>query len=175
MSAERDDQHDAVDALIDESARSLTKGEPSVALRARVRSVIDAAPRRRPWAWQPALAGAVVVVAVSAWLLMRNAPVTPSSEGAPPVITSTAPPETRAQRDEPSPLAGAGQAKQPERQRAPLVIISAERVTPLADPLPAIEPIEIEPVESSAMAAIERMPAPMPLEIEQLMIEQLFE
>jgi hypothetical protein len=41
--------------------------------------------------------------------------------------------------------------------------------------MPPIEPIAIEPVDSSATAAIERMPAPMPVEIERLEIERLFE
>jgi hypothetical protein len=175
MSEERDDQRDVVDALIDEAARSLTQGEPSALLRRRVRASISAPPPRRVLVWAPATAAVVVVVVVSAWLLVRDTPVTPPREGAPPVISSNAPPETRAPRDEPSPLARVEQANRPQRLRAPLVIISAERVTPIADPLPAIEPIEIEPVESSAMAAIERLPAPMPLEFEQLEIEQLVE
>jgi hypothetical protein len=182
MSAERDDQRDAVDALIDEAARSLTQAEPPMALRARVRSSIASGRRGRPWAWQPALVGAAaaVVATVVVWQ-MRDMNETP----APPSIPQGVERAPDGPRKEPSATA-LREAELPRSvetvaRREPAALVQASPVAfrgpvnPAAEPLPAIEPIEIEPVESSAMAAIERMPAPMPVAIERLEIERLFE
>jgi hypothetical protein len=173
MTGEPEHQRDVVDALIDEAARSLTQGAPSALLRTRVRAAIATPPLRHVLVWVPATVA--VVVAVAAWFVMREAPTTPRRDGAPPVMSRSEPLKAPEPRAEPLALARLERSNTPEPQRPAVVMLSAERVTPIADPLPAIEPIEIEPVESGPMAAIERMPAPMPVEIERLEIEQLFE
>lgn len=182
MSGERDELHDAADALIDETARSLMRSEPPAALRARVRSSIASGHRGRPWAWQPVLAGAAVVViaTVAMWRPpFTSEPVAPRSApqrvARAPVAPLTEPPPP-ASRD-----AGLQRSVETVARRVPVAprqapsVVSREPVSPAAELLPPIEPIAFEPVESSAMAAIERMPAPMPVEIEQLRIERLFE
>jgi hypothetical protein len=194
MSEERDDPRDAVDALIDESARLVTSSEPPAALRARVRASIDSPPRRRPWAWQPALAGAAVVLIASIVVWQRpftSEPVTPPSipqrleraPDVPPAPRLVEPPQTA--RNATAGQSAGGVARPPSRDaqrrtsRGPAASAQAPGVafsgplTPAAEPLPVIEPIVIEPVEPSAAAAIERMPAPMPVEIERLEIELL--
>jgi hypothetical protein len=181
MSAERDDRRDAIDVLIDETARSLTGAAPGVSLRARVRSAIDTAPRHRPWAWQPTLAGAAVVViaalAIWQWPFGSGGGVRPTTtqraERAPePPLVEPPPPDTSGGDSSNSVETVARTAA--VLGSTPAVLVR-DAATVAAELLPAIEPIAIEPVEPSAMAVIERMPAPMPVEIERLAIEQLFE
>jgi hypothetical protein len=188
MSDERDDQRDVVDpvdALIDEAARSLMQAEPPVSLRVRVRSSIETVSRDRAWAWQPALAGAafVAIAMVAMWQLpFTRKPVVPPSipqrvERAPEVPSAV--PRVEPQQMSRDGAAGApierAARRGPEPPPQAASVVSRGPVVPGAELLPPIEPIAFEPVESSAMAAIERMPAPMPVEIERLAIEQLFE
>jgi hypothetical protein len=172
MFEERDGQHDAVDALIDAAARSLTHQDPPVSLRTHVRASIATPPPRRVRVWVPATVA--IVIAVAAWSVMRKPAVAPR-DSAPPVMSRSAVPGTPEPRAQSSPLARVDRRSAPESVRPWLVVLSAERVTPIDDPLPAIAPIEIEQVPTSAMAAIERIPAPVPLSVDAITIERLFE
>src|SRR5687768_15930142 len=107
MSGEREHQYDGVDALIDEAARALTRSEPPVAQRARVRSSIAAA-HRRSSAWPPVMAGAALVVIATAvvWRLpFTTEPVVPPSIPQR-VQQSPAVPPTESQQTSREPAAG---------------------------------------------------------------------
>jgi hypothetical protein len=164
------EEPDALDAFIEAAAQSLTQAEPPASLRRRVHASISSPPPRRV---HVRLAATAAVFALSSWWLMRDTPVTPRSEDVP-VINGSAARVVNAPRDEPAPIARAAQSESREPQRPPPTI-SAERGTPVTDRLPVIEPIEIEPMPSSAIAAIERIPVPAPLLVDAITIERLFE
>jgi hypothetical protein len=170
-----EDPEDAIDRLIDETARDLTSVSPSSALRSRVKAR-TAAGRRTGWTpraiWQPVLATAVV--AVVSFVLLR-----PSEPDAP--VPASSPPAARADAVESPPVAAVESAlRSVEQRRAPRVVVRGaptaaqnDRVGMPADPLPAIEPIAIEPMTPIGFAMIEGIPEPMPLRIDQLRVEPL--
>lgn len=177
------DEGDSLDALIDDTARELSAGSPSAALRDNVRARL--APRRAWWQipiWQPAL-GAAALAVVAIVLMSPDEPA--------PVSSVTSPSQ--------APMGGAASADptaRPAVAKPPIVVaegrpVSTERpgrvtrsvarrlqppesnqVAVPADPLPPIDPLAVEPVPIE-FAVIERIPEPMPLRIERLQIERL--
>ena len=176
MSTHPDDE---LDGLIDSTARELTLGSPSAALRESVRARLSA---RRAWwqvpIWQPALgAAALAVLAVALMVPDRQVPAVPAA------------PETRASApgvDEPPPMvarglpasadgsgeAGRSASPRPQPSGSEPQAAASNQVTVPEDPLPPIEPLEIEPVPIER-AVIEEIAAPMPLSIDRLQIERL--
>jgi hypothetical protein len=171
-----EDPEDVIDRLIDETARDLTTGTPSSALRSRVNARIVSG-ARIGWTprtiWQPALATAAV--AVVALVLLRPSP---EPETTAPVSSS---PTGRVETVE-SPQVAAiefapPQVEQPQAPRMAAqsgrMVAQNNRVGTPADPLQTIEPIAIEPMAGIEFAVVERIPEPMPLRIDQLRVEPL--
>jgi hypothetical protein len=178
------DEPNALDTLIDDAARALTTGSPSAALRENVRARLVP---RRGWrqvpVWQPAL-GAAVLGVVAMVLMSPDAPAptsTPASSGQAPIPgPASSGPATPPAAEQAIVLAevrpalpgrsGGGARRVPRREQP-----SADnQVAAPADPLPPIEPLEVEPVSPIELAVIERIPEPMPLRIQSLQIERLF-
>ena len=178
---------DPVDRLIDEAARELTAGSPSPALRTRVRARIESRElsrsggRRARLVWKPALAAGAL--ALLAFLVTRSRDPDVTTPG-------TAPPPEVARRSEAvgSPVVEAVEPARPappEGARASARAARARRavegdasgstgdpVAPLEGALPPIDLIAIEPV-ALARAAVERIPEPMPVRIDRMLVEQL--
>ena len=171
---------DPLDALIDATARELTTGEPSPALRERVGARIS---RPRAWwqvpAWQPtvALAAATVVAAVVFWPGKEAIAPSPVPASAPLVAELPLVPEMM-----PAPKPEAPAVARPARRAPPLVGAMAAlepaappTVTPTAigddmEPL-LLTPLDIAPLTMTVVANDPNVP--MPLRIEGLSINPL--
>jgi hypothetical protein len=184
MSMPDDATPDALDALIEKTARSMTAGAPSAALRVAVRSAIAPVTRRpAPQRWR--LAGAVAslaIVGVIAGALLlditggpaappRNVEATattraPGSDSTTrvPAPQELAPPDRR-------PVLSAGPAATAAGAALPVSAASESPLSPeefvVVEPLPA-EAVDDTPVE------LELMETPMPLRAEWVEIEPLF-
>jgi hypothetical protein len=152
-----------IDRLIDDTARELTTGSPSPALREGVRARL--APGRPWWRvplWQPALGAAVLTVAI----LLTLRPETKA-----PVVAPTVQPTVAAAA---APAVVAGPVAPPPVR----VIRRVERAqfAFAADDSPVeqlvVEPINAEPI-ATAVAVVEDVSAPMPLSIAGLEIRPL--
>ena len=163
---------DPIDAVIDDTARALTAGLPSDVLRERVSARLG--PRRSSSygpVWRPALGAAVAALVI--WFALPRSdgdspPVTPPLRTSAPSVEIASPAPSVIETRPPSPAARSARvdARSPRR--------GEDRFAALANALPPIEPIEIEPVPPSTVARIEQIPTPMPLRIEQLAFERLF-
>ena len=116
--------------------------------------------------WGPAV-GVAAAAMVMWFVLPRNAADAPRS--VPPVQTMTTAPVVQAPPAVTAPPAQLADVSARPSRRAEENTLAA-----LADALPPIDPIAIEPVPPSSMALIELMPSPMPVRIEQLEIERLY-
>jgi hypothetical protein len=157
----------AVDALIDDTAREMTAGLPSPALRERVCARL--APRRRP-IWRPALAAAAL--AVLTFVLM------PSGDEVPPAAptageqarSGSSPPVTAAADiGEPAPVVvEQDTVRVPQRAatRAEAAAFATREDETMLAPL-VIAPVPV------LVATVEEIPGPMPLRIDGLEIPPL--
>ena len=167
----RDDQ---LDALIDDTARSLTDVAPPVSMRAAIRARI-AAPRQgvphvitgvvipgvgRPGTGRLAWAGVAAAAAVLLIVALGREEAQAPGPGPPPPLVASAPPPP------PSGPVPPPRAVEPRRVRAPIV------AEPRA-PLPPVVPVAIDRVEVTPLV-VEFVEAPMPLRAERIEIEPLF-
>jgi hypothetical protein len=158
------DQHDDIDALIDDTARAMTAGTPPPSLRAAIRQRIDR-PSRVFWRtpmWQTGMAAASIVIVAfiggRAWL-----PVTVEPElgrtTVEEVIATGAPPVE------------APVARPPAPTRA--IARSVAREAPLEAPMPIeIEPLVLQSVDPMVLA-VKTITAPMPLNVMPIVVEPL--
>jgi hypothetical protein len=177
------DERDSLDTLIDDTASQLTAGAPSSALRENVRARL--APRRAWWQvpiWQPALgAAAAAVVAIVLMSPDETVPVSPvrSSGQAPEWGPASTGQTARPVVDQPAVVVADGRPVSTARsgeaggRASRRVLPESNQVAVPANPLPPIEPLDVEPVPPIAFAVIERLPEPVPLRIERLQIERL--
>jgi hypothetical protein len=169
MSTDRDD---ALDGLIDETARELTLGSPSPALRENVRARRSGrSGYRRIPIWQPALGTAALAVLAIALMLPDRESALPAVQENQAIRPEMEPPSTVAGVLQPSGMAEQPRTLRPSVVREPPTRASNQVAVP-PNPLPPIEPLEIEPVPIER-AVIEEIAAPMPLSIDRLHIERL--
>ena len=154
---------DPIDALIDDTAKEMTAGSPSIALREHLRARLTPAPRA--WwqvpMWQPVL-GAAVLIAIAFVLLWRS----PAVPGGPAPVRFEPPlaPEVVQAIDEPA------IERVAVAPRAP--VARAVRLPVLPDDI-NVEPLDFTPIPQSSLAAIERIAVLAPLQVEQLAIAEL--
>ena len=147
------------DELIDAVARDLTRGEPSLQLRRRVRCRIATRGGRVLWPAWAGMAGAAVA-------LMTLLVMWPSPEGVPnhEVAVAVPPPQPAGQTPSPGPItAPAVAAKAP---------ISRKPAAGAAEPLEPIDPLVIEPMTMPLIAG-GSSPELVPIEMDDLRIEPL--
>lgn len=171
MSTDRDD---ALDTLIDDTARDLTARAPSPSLRENVRARLS--PRRAWWQlplWQPALGvAALAVVVILVMSRSDPAPVAPQSApeqaAAPPTAEEPALAPRASARTPASPVEQPGVRALPKRAvaRVPLAaFVTREDETML-------EPLVVAPMPAP-IAVVEELPDPTPLRIAGLEIRPL--
>ena len=168
MSMQGNHDSDAIDAVIDATARSLTAGEPSAALRVKVRERIDH--RSGAWWLTPAwgAAAAVLVAAVVVWSFLPGA----TNRPVPAERTLTQSVPGRAPIPDPRVQPVSVPAVVPARQlRAPVEISAAATDQTAAELESPIDPISIAPL-STRQIAVEASPV-MPIEIDLLEIQPL--
>ena len=150
-----DDLSGRNDQLIDTVARELTRGEPSVRLRRRIRARIESS---RAWSlplWLPASAGGAVVVIVAVVIQWSGAPA--RLPAAPSIALG---PTARALVVGPPPeRIGRTRLERPERSERP-----ARKIE--------IDPLRIEPIAMPPLA-VTASSGEMPIEIDDLRIEPL--
>jgi hypothetical protein len=176
---------DPLDALIDETARSMTAGAPSPALRVGVREGIDAMTRRpalQRWRLAAAVASLAIVGVIAGRALLdvpggpadpprdveatvtTRAPASDSTTRVPAAAQELELPETRPAVSAFRTVSAAGAA--PPATAVSGSSFSTEEFV-VVEPLPA-EPLDDLPVE------LELMETPMPLRAEWVEIEPLF-
>ena len=158
-----------LDAAIDAVAREMTEGEPSAALRAGVLAGIEqgrrgAASSLPRWAWAGAVAGAVIVVAASAWLFSpaRNQDAAQATVARQPAAQSAAAP-THLASPELAPPAAAGAGLAVAARGAQTAASNTAQDFSAVPALPEIEPLRFAAVE------------PDPLHIADVEVTQLAE
>jgi hypothetical protein len=168
MSMRDDHSPDHIDASIDDVARSLTRGAPSVSLRAAVRARIGG---RRQWGllgWRLGLAAAAVVVAIVVGRAMF------ATLGESSVSRST----SVAERDVATPPVGPGPAAASSAMPGttatrPRGATTTDRVAVLRPPPPVIvTPIDMRPLEEPPLQ-VEAIEVPTPLRAQLLEIDPL--
>jgi hypothetical protein len=175
---------DPLDALIDETARSMTAGAPSPALRVGVREGIDAMTRRpAPQRWR--LAAAVASLAIVGVIAGRALLDVPGGPADPPrdveaTVTTRAPASDSTTRvpapeelESPNtrPVLSAGLTATVAVAALPAAPASESSLSP--EEFVVVEPLLAEPVDDRPME-LELMETPMPLRAEWVEIEPLF-
>ena len=163
------DRFDDLDALIDDTARSLSDVSPRASLPEGVRVRIG---RTREWwrvpVWQPALTGALVVALV-VLLWPRQKPDAPTGGLAPGSARAGVGPD----RTEP---AAAVESRVPEvAVNVERVAVSAVRERVMPPPVPGatiVARLEIEPIASD-LIVVHAIPLPMPIALRPVEIEPL--
>jgi hypothetical protein len=163
------DHSDDLDALIDDTARSLSDVSPRASLREGVR--VRVAGTREWWrvpVWQPALTGALVVALV-VLLWPRQRPDAPTGGFAP----SSAPAGVGADLSE---QAVAVESQVPATSaNVERIAVSAVGENVMPPPVPGatiVAPFEIEPI-ASELIVVEAISLPMPVALRPVEIEPL--
>jgi hypothetical protein len=162
------DRSDDVDALIDDTARSLSDVSPRASLREGVRVRIGGTRERwRVPVWQPALAGALAgVLVVMLW--PRQRPDSPAGGLAPRSAAAEAGP-------------GLAEAPASAELHVPAMAESLGRAvgevaeTPMPSPVPGatiVAPLEIQPIASN-LIVVEALSLPMPMALRPVEIAPL--
>jgi len=167
-----------LDALIDDTARSMTEGAPSPSMRVAIRERVEAPRKGMPHVtgrlvWTGAAAAAVVLLIVGLEREDAPAPVVP---GSPPAVVAVpdAPPPPEASIAT-TPRAPAPRARvAPARVAVPAApdIMTTEPAVASAEDALVIELVEIEPLVSEPLE-LELMEVPMPLRAERIEIDPL--
>jgi hypothetical protein len=180
MSMRDDGTGDPLDALIDDTARSLTAAAPPASLRARVRARIE---RPRPgWrvpVWQVSAAAAAVAVLIAVWTVSGPSPGPGSARPEAPVV-AVAPPGASPPAVSPPRVARPERATPPRVERAAVEPVPVERALEIVDVVAAgatdgevvIEPLAIEPLATEPLD-LELMETPMPLRAERIEIDPI--
>jgi hypothetical protein len=173
---------DPLDALIDDTAQSLTEGTPSALLRASVRERIG-----RTWSpasaglwWRPDSAGprlawaatAAAAVLVIAMLGRDDAPApAPTAPAAPAVAAAPAVPAVDVPPAQPA-VAAARRVNRAVDRRPPLNVMGDPANLRVPEGAVAVEVVEIAPLMTDTLE-LEQMEVPMPLRAEWVQIEPL--
>jgi hypothetical protein len=170
MSMHDDGSRDHVDALIDDTARSMTAAPPPVSLREAVRDRIER--RRSAWnvpLWQAGLVAASLVAIVVTARIVLDAPKRPASVPAIGESAATSPPAPVPVTE---PAVTRADNPQPARRARRQTVVAAATLLPPQPPI-VVEPIAVELLEDEPPVELEFMEAPMPLIVEQLIVEPL--
>lgn len=163
------DRSDDLDALIDDTARSLSDVSPRASLREGVRARI--AGTREWWrvpVWQPALTGALVVALV-VLLWPRQRPDAPSGTFVPPSAPAGVDPGLA------EPAAGAESRVPATASNVESIAVSAVGGSVMPRPVPGatiIAPLEVEPI-APELIVVEAISLPMPVALRPVEIERL--
>ena len=183
-----DEPRDPLDALIDDTARSMTDGRPPVTLRAAVRERLDQ-PGRAGWSvpvWQAgvaagSLAVVVLLIAGRTWSPFDAAQGDPPSPSGFGVARESRPTEegrlaaapVAAPREDAPQEAGTllpARASDP----APLAARGDTAVAPLPPgALLVVDALVLEPLEPQGAVALELVEEPMPLQAEWVQLEPI--